>query len=118
MLPRKNPTPEQIKKAIEILTNNLADIKTEVDELVANPYRTEEENEYLKTLGETIIELVDEINGYIAYLENHLLTMADAIYFNLKRLAEEGDPVLKKEYERIRPLFEESIKERLGDGLS
>ena len=43
-------------------------------------------------------------------LGNQIMIAADTQYFHLKRLAEEGNPDAKEAYERLKPLYQDSLK--------
>jgi len=103
----------QLSKSID---DNL-NFVTEMHEKAKYEPLEESEEELLKEIAEKMPIVLQFVQDCKLALGNELLIAADTQYFHLKRLAEQGDPKAKEAYERLKPLYQDSVRsnmEKLG----
>jgi hypothetical protein len=77
----------------------------------------ESEQELLDEIAEKMPIVLQFVQDCKLALGNELLIAADTQYFHVKRLAEQGDPKAKEVYEKLKPLYQDSVRsnmEKLG----
>ncbi|MEP7171645.1 MAG: hypothetical protein ABI855_19895 [Bacteroidota bacterium] len=74
----------------------------------------EQENDLFKEGINMLFRVKQSFEDMQLLLGNNLVIQSDAIFFHLKKLAEEGNPEAKKAYERLVPLFKDAHGENLN----
>lgn len=105
----KQPKIDEIKAAVEQLMKNLPTVISALNYYAGMSYRTpDEEAEYQK-----LLELVQQANQVLAYcadfMDNKLYCDATAIYYEIKQMAEQGNPGAKAALADLAPLFAKSL---------
>lgn len=109
---------EEAKKIIEKLFIQLEPITGEMMKLKEQKIRTTEEEELLKNYAVVLERSMQYISDMQALLGDKLYRKATAYYFHLKDLAEKGNEEARAVYEKLKPLYEDSLKENMDDSMN
>ena len=72
---------------------------------------TDEEKEFLFEADKEFKQLLQGFKDMQSIIEDNMIKQADAIFFNIKELAEKGDEKAKKLYEEILPKYKDALNE-------
>ena len=72
---------------------------------------TDEEKEFLFEADKEFKQLLQGFKNMQSIIEDNMIKQADAIFFNIKELAEKGDEKAKKLYEEILPKYKDALNE-------
>ena len=99
---------EKVKLVIEKVEELYRMVEPITIKVRAHEKLTDEEKEKFHTVAAMILKVKDSFEDMQLILGHNLGIQADAYYFHVKKLAEEGNDEAKKVYEELKPLYEKA----------
>lgn len=111
----QQPPVDRIHEAVMHLLDLVQPVIDQAIHLEHLSYRTPDEEEQLKEMRQLLQKVLPVVSRVKNYFGEKAFKQAQAYYYHVKELADEGDSEAKKIYDDLRPLYEDIIRDQITD---